>query len=141
MDSDVAELQMKLKAIGREWNRDSLFVCLRHKGKCEYCGFDLLSSQGVCYHFWCIDHLLPQALYPELADHIENKILACRSCNSIKADWDPSEGTSIYFRDGHLTSDPRRVFLNRAKEYVRVQRERLERAFDEELKLLKPFIV
>src|SRR6185437_4963984 len=101
----------QLRAAGREWYRDSVLVCIRHNGRCEYCGFDLLSRQGICYHFWCIDHLLPQSKYPELADHPENKVLSCKACNSVKSDHDPNAFIPIYSGNGEMRSDQRERFL------------------------------
>ena len=130
-------LRPQLKDLGREWYRDSIIVCLRHGGKCEYCGYDLLSSQAICYHFWCIDHLLPQVDYPELKDHLENKVLSCRSCNSIKSDWDPNDGHVIHYCKGVLTVEQRGELLKRAKEYVKGKNTRLAEKFGEELALLR----
>jgi 5-methylcytosine-specific restriction endonuclease McrA len=136
----AGELYPKLKALGREWYRDSVVLCLWHKGKCAYCGFDLLSGRGVCYHYWCVDHLLPQCAYPELKDHIENKVLACRACNSVKGEWDPDPDASVYCRNGQLTSSQRERLLGYAKEYVGRENARLEGSFGEELALLRPFV-
>ena len=135
------ELRAKLRARGREWWRDSIVLCLWHNGKCEYCGFDLLSSQGICYHLWCVDHLLPQTHYPALAECIENKVLACRACNSAKSDYDPDTEKSIYTGNGRLTMEQRELLLKAAKEYVQPTRAWLEEGFRQEIELLKaPFL-
>lgn len=136
----AGELQTKLKALGREWYSDSILLCLWHGGRCEYCGFDLLSSQGICYHFWCVDHLLPQVRYPELSDRIENKVLACKSCNCIKSAYDPDPDKSIYAGNGRLTMEQRERLLKSAKQYVQKEKGRLEEVFRQELALLKPYI-
>lgn len=115
-------------------------VCLRHNGKCTYCGFDLLSSQAICYHFWCIDHLLPQVRYRELEDHPENKVLSCPRCNSVKSDYDPNAGSLIYSGNGQLTAEQREELLDKAREYVRQKNTQLNESFCKELELLKPFI-
>jgi hypothetical protein len=68
----VDDLYQKLYAIGiktrQEWYRLSVIAFLRHKGQCEYCGFDLFSSRQAADHLWHIDHLLPQSLCGELAN-------------------------------------------------------------------------
>jgi CRISPR/Cas system Type II protein with McrA/HNH and RuvC-like nuclease domain len=130
----------QLRALGREWYRDSVLVCIRHNGRCEYCGFDLLSNQGICYHFWCIDHLLPQSRYQELTDHPENKVLACTACNSVKSDYDPNAAVPIYSRNGELTPDQRERFLECAKQYVETRNAQLEANFAKETALLRPFL-
>jgi len=96
IDDIVRALHPQFKDLGHEWFPDSIALCLRHDGKCAYCGLDLLSSQAICYHLWCLDHLLPQATYPKLKDNRENHILACRSCNNIKGAFDPNNDPQLY---------------------------------------------
>ena len=69
---------------------------VRRKGRCIYCGVDVVHSRlGFATLEW--DHLLPQALYPdpEPEDSKDNPniLLACQLCNRLKSDYDPSNGT------------------------------------------------
>jgi hypothetical protein len=136
----ACDLHARLKALGREWYLHSIVLCLRHGGKCAYCGLDLLSSQGICYHFWCLDHLMPQAKYPELKDDRENHILACRPCNSIKGDFDPNVASPVYSGTGQLTMQQRTRLFASAKAYVCEEKARIEARFREEVELLRPFV-
>ena len=64
------------------------FPFVRYRGRCAYCGQDLLvDRQG--YATAQIDHLLPQASYPEYTDEQDNWVLSCNLCNHTKRDWDP----------------------------------------------------
>ena len=140
IEKTAGELQVKLRALGRPWGRDSVALCLWHNGKCEYCGFDLLSSQGICYYFWCKNHLLPHVKYPELTKCIENKVLACTACTSVKGEYDPDTQKSIYTGNGRLTMEQRELLLKAAKEYVQQERARLEESFRQEIEVLKPYL-
>lgn len=61
---------------------------VRARGRCEYCGNDLLMSrQG--YASAQLDHLLPQSKYPKFNDDVRNLVLACSTCNGIKSNFDP----------------------------------------------------
>ena len=61
---------------------------IREKGRCDYCGVDLVSSHAA-YYAGMIDHLLPQAKYPQFTEDEDNYVLACAACNSVKKVWDP----------------------------------------------------
>ena len=58
-------------------------VIPRAKGKCEYCGRELVKDQ-YGYDTAHKDHLLPMKLYPELGDNSDNWVLSCYSCNIVK---------------------------------------------------------
>ena len=65
---------------------------VRRNGRCVYCGADVLHDRlGYAMLQW--DHLLPRAHYRELEHDPNNIVLACHLCNSLKRDYDPSEGT------------------------------------------------
>jgi 5-methylcytosine-specific restriction endonuclease McrA len=143
----VDDLYAKLFKIGsktgQEWYRRSVIACLRHKGQCEYCGFDLLSSRQVADHLWHIDHLLPQSLYGELADlldHPENMVLSCKACNLSKSGWDPNRDPIVYSRSGSLTVGQRGELLSRAKKYVRECNSLRDDVFRKQIEVLMPFI-
>ena len=143
----VDDLYQKLYTIGsktgQEWYRLSVIACLRHNGKCEYCGLDLLSSRQVADHLWHIDHLLPQSLYGELAnllDHPENMVLSCEACNLGKSDWDPNGDPIVYSRSGSLTVEQRGKLLSRAKEYVRERNSLRDEVFRKQIEVLMAII-
>ena len=65
---------------------------VRRNGRCVYCGADVLHDRlGYATLQW--DHLLPKAHYRELKHDPNNIVLACQLCNSLKWDYDPSNGT------------------------------------------------
>lgn len=137
LEAVAKELCPKFKG---KWYLNSILLCLRYDGKCAYCGLDLLSSQGICYQLWCLDHLLPQVHYPELIDHPENHILACRSCNGIKADFDADPSSRVYLRSNEFSAQHAEQLFQIAKAHVNVEKARLEAAFKEELELFKPYV-
>jgi 5-methylcytosine-specific restriction endonuclease McrA len=58
-----------------------LLVWLKTKGRCSYCGIDLLvAAEGK--NTFCIDHLVPLSVGGR--NNIENLAPSCRSCNSVK---------------------------------------------------------
>lgn len=83
-DTDVIK-QLENK-IGYSNDLASAFV--RARGRCEYCGADLLMSrQG--YAIAEIDHLLPRSKFAELSDNKQNHVLSCSTCNGVKKDESP----------------------------------------------------
>ena len=60
---------------------------VQSKGKCQYCGEDLLQSPTL-YFSGDVDHLLPKNKHCEVENIEENFILSCRFCNSIKGGAD-----------------------------------------------------
>jgi hypothetical protein len=86
-----------------------------------------------------LDHLLPRKFYPNIADDRENWILACSASNNIKSDYDPNDNF-IYAGNGPLSTDQRLQLLKNAKEYVKAEKARLERDFDQERAMFSPFI-
>ena len=64
-------------------------IWCRANFRCEYCGFDFLRDP------WAFaaargDHILPQTIYPNLAQDLNNLANACCLCNGLKRDWDPT---------------------------------------------------
>ncbi len=55
------------------------------RGRCGYCGEDLISSP-FRYYSGQTDHLLPKAKYPELAWDVHNAVPCCGPCNQLKGD-------------------------------------------------------
>ncbi len=67
------------------FSRELAVAFIRSKGRCEYCGADLLMNrQG--YASAELDHLLPKSTYRRYASDPRNLVLACRTCNGVKRD-------------------------------------------------------
>jgi len=64
-----------------KFSRDNVF--LRDKGRCMYCGAELLRREAT------YDHVLPKSRGGQTS--WENLVLACRSCNHGKANRTPLE--------------------------------------------------
>ncbi len=79
------------------FNEGTAIAYLESKGKCVYCDKNLLEGLSDFYAA-DIDHLLPKSMYPEIEWDINNWVLSCRACNSIKGkmnisnlSWTPTE--------------------------------------------------
>ena len=88
-DEIAMRLQQEL-----QFHEGTAWAYARTGGRCTYCYRDLIADR---LGFACgeIDHLLPMVLYPDLADNIDNWVLACRLCNSVK-------GAHDVLRDGEV---------------------------------------
>ena len=62
---------------------------VRRKGRCVYCGHDVVHNR-LGYATLEFDHLLPRAKFSDLPDD-QNLVLACWLCNRLKGDYDPSD--------------------------------------------------
>ena len=95
---------------------------VRYRGRCAYCLCDLLADrQG--YATAQIDHLLPQACYPDLEGTPDNWVLSCSLCNHTKRDWDPLEGKGGEDAGVVLADDRRRgELIAAAREYIENRR-------------------
>ena len=93
-------------------NTATAFV--RAGGRCEYCGCDLLHDR-LGYAVGEMDHLLPQAKHPQLADCRDNMVYSCRLCNGVKRDFNPTTASE-------LTADAlqhrRDEFVECARKYI-----------------------
>lgn len=94
-------------------------------GRCGYCGQDLVEDR---FHYACgtIDHLIPQADFPEGKWFQPNLILSCSICNSLKHGANPCdqaelekvpvmERTKYYFK---LLEEKRDQLLLRAQAQI-----------------------
>ena len=68
------------------WSPDAAEMGIRASFRCEYCDRDMLSSVDA-YDAWQEDHVIPQSR--KGPDQVDNKALACKTCNFMKGDWDP----------------------------------------------------
>jgi 5-methylcytosine-specific restriction endonuclease McrA len=59
------------------------YIYVRDQGECQYCGIDLVSSQGT------VDHILPKSRGGGWS--WENLVLACMKCNQSKGSKTPKE--------------------------------------------------
>ena len=103
-----------------QWAEGTAWAYARTGGRCTYCYRDLIADR---LGFACgeIDHLLPRNQYDALADNIDNLVLACRLCNSVK-------GAHDVLRDGEnqnptkALTEIRDTLIVRAREYIFEQR-------------------
>ena len=76
------------------FNKDLANAFVRARGRCEYCGSDLLMSrQG--YAISEIDHLLPRSTFLKLESEPNNHVLFSRKCNGVKSTFNPLEESGI----------------------------------------------
>lgn len=111
--SDTTVIEQLENEIGFSNDLASAFV--RARGRCEYCGADLLMSrQG--YAIAEIDHLLPRSKFAELSDIKQNHVLSCSTCNGTKKDWSPlKEGETD---EQMLEGKNRSKLILRASKYI-----------------------
>jgi len=70
------------------WSEGIARAMERTAGICECCCEDLLSSRAG-YSSIVMDHLLPKSKYESEERNLENHVLSCASCNSMKGNYDP----------------------------------------------------
>lgn len=93
---------------------------VRNRGRCGYCGRDLVVDR-LGYATAQIDHLLPQARYPDQADCEDNWVLSCALCNHTKSDWDPLDPDEKH--DARQALERQRAeLIRRAKCYIELRR-------------------
>jgi hypothetical protein len=75
-----------------EWPERNARAFVRANFKCEYCGFEFLSSIEA-YKAIEIEHIDP-SLPGDAREHLDNIAMACRHCNThLKNDWNPTNKT------------------------------------------------
>jgi hypothetical protein len=108
------------------WSDESITLGLDATFKCEYCGKYLLTDVEA-FKQWTTDHIVPKSKQGPEAQH--NWALACRTCNLVKRDFNPSEGQ---------TSNRREDLIKRSwEEYIRGRRDNLTQALEEQKALLE----
>ena len=65
----------------------------KQKGKCKYCHRQMTKKRGRA-HSMTIDHVT--ALSRNGTNRQRNKVLACRQCNVLKANWSTAEFLALY---------------------------------------------
>jgi 5-methylcytosine-specific restriction endonuclease McrA len=88
---------------------------VRARGRCEYCGRDLLMDR-FGYAVAELDHILPSSKHA-VADMDKNLALACRTCNGVKGNWSPLEGASDEEAMKSLAQD-RQVLIASSRKYI-----------------------
>lgn len=123
------------------WFVDTLAMWLRDGCKCFYCRRDMLESYDVAYYAGSRDHLLPVSQYEELGSTGWNLVLACRTCNGLKGDWDPNvrpDGSLIYARGTRSITDQERAELvQRSMGFIKRKRNDRELLFQKERELIR----
>lgn len=92
-------------------------VGLRANYRCEYCGFDVLSSRQA-WHGTHWDLILPKMRHPTLALNFNNYALACASCNTLKHDYDPACNEPRWQDLIDLTDEERELLIQRVAKYI-----------------------
>lgn len=85
-------------------------IYVRDKCTCVYCGFQ--GHTLLALRQFEVDHLIPQGVGG--LNVVENKVLACRHCNEIKSNFDPSDGETKLPR----STDHRQSLIERTKRYI-----------------------
>jgi hypothetical protein len=100
----------------------------------------MLQNRDITYFLYCYDHLLPRKKYPALEEAIWNRVLACRPCNGLKLDFDPSfggiPGTRDYRGSIPATKEYRDKLIERAKAYIQEQKRSKEASFVQEREII-----
>ncbi len=129
----------------KHWRLLWLVVWLRDGCRCVYCGKDMIECYETTYYTYAHDHLLPKSDYPELESTEWNLVLSCSACNTIKSTFDPnrytsdgSEQTPIYQQGQAPTEPDRAVLLQRARDYIALQKRPYRGRFENERCCYKP---
>lgn len=85
-ESLIAALQEK------GYSRRDAVVFVRAKGRCEYCGSELMHNR-ITWDSVQFDHIIPKSKGGE--DNEENLALACKPCNNQKMTFIPSGNNRI----------------------------------------------
>ena len=116
--SDVAKLAERLFA-DKVFVKRSSTVYAKSGFRCTYCMTCILKSRD-SWKGAAEDHILPQSLYPKLVDEISNLALACKACNDLKADWDPSppHQREMFSNADYLDDKQRKKLIESVKEHL-----------------------
>ena len=84
--AEQAELRTQLRTL--KFSDEAIDLAVRARFRCEYCHRDLLASVED-YDAWQVDHVWPTSRGG--SEDLENKALACKTCNFFKRAWVQSE--------------------------------------------------
>jgi len=97
---------------------------VRGRGRCEYCGQDLLRDRQ-SYASLELDHLLAkERCDTAVSEHPANWVLSCRCCNSTKGEHDvlvPGEDAT------EMLSSHRSTLIGRARKFIRLKMQDYDR--------------
>lgn len=104
-----------------------------HRGRCVYCGQNLVDASMMVSRLGHVDHLLPKGAYPEVdfqarpvkAGVYLNAVPACHGCNLIKRDWDPNTkgGDPLYSVETGMTVKIQAKLIDRARKHIKEKRD------------------
>jgi 5-methylcytosine-specific restriction endonuclease McrA len=114
-------------------NKETAVAFVNSKGRCTYCGIDLLSDWHN-YQGSAIDHILPKAKYPDLAMNEDNLVFSCTACNTIKHNFDPLQETAVIENPAEYLLSHREELIEKVRKYifskVKKMRVQMNRAFE-----------
>ena len=116
MDTQELNTQELIRTLKIELQFSDLLATafVRARGRCEYCGADLLMArQG--YASMQLDHLLPKSKYPNLENDLNNGVLCCSTCNGVKKSHDLRKLDES--EEDILTKD-REMFIDRCRKFI-----------------------
>jgi hypothetical protein len=97
-----------------KWGEEAAIMGLLAHGRCEYYDRDLLGSIDA-YKAWEADHIVP--LSAGGSDELENRALACRSCNvGFKGRWNPETAIGKHASRDALIAACRQHITEKRKE-------------------------
>jgi hypothetical protein len=109
------------------WHQDLAKAMEESNGCCVYCKVNLLESR-IAYYSITLDHLLPKSKYPKIEAHLENHVLSCNACNSIKRNFDAlGEGEDPL----QMLQSNRDELIRRAEEFINARSEERNKELDE----------
>ena len=125
IDKLTSRLTARLKNLN--WSHEALYLGLRARFRCEYCGRSLLRSIEN-HDTWCNDHVLPKSRGGS-DDFRRNKALSCRLCNRLKRNSVPRGAGASVDRETLLTMF--RPLINDRRKTMRRNLAVFRRALDE----------
>ena len=139
--SEAKEVAAKLLASPEmgSWSQETLATWLEFDCRCAYCDRKMLEDRAIAYFFSHSDHLLPQSKYPQLSTTPSNRVLSCKSCNTIKSDWDPNSNNGIVIEPtrSQLTSEERSKLIATTRAWLTPMKERDEKRFEIEREMIE----
>lgn len=117
-EGNAMEDQIDLLMNELNTNRQTAVAFIKSKGRCIYCGIDLLSDW---HNYQCsqLEHILPKAKYPDLEWNEDNCVLGCTACNMIKHNFDPLKGCEAASQNpSEYLSSHKEELIVKAREHI-----------------------